>query len=526
MFCLFCILALAYSLANGTNSWQMEISITNEESGPVTQVLLLLNTSSWLTAPAKIASSHCNDVTFTSDVGELLAYWFENACPGSVANPITRVWLAIYLDVGQTSVITMKSYDQTLADVPQEEAWTGKFYSFNVDDGCGRGWTMDESTFGVFAKIGEIGEITSAESHFHNFSVSDRLTAGGFPPDCLQTESDNGIFDAAPTSLGYYKYQTETIQSPEPGHASVFFCYNTKYDFVANMMSLFDYETESELSETYSGSSDIGMNGLFLKSSDSFLRVNGSDFHTHGMPTTTERAIAVDEPGNRCSVSMEPSDDFPLPYTTNHWHNLTTNISSSYHVPLYHDFVAGRLDNSVGSLITTHHYVLSNSIPPLGFERVYTYDGKFIRINNVSADGGAATHSHNSDFITATDQQDSVYKYGMTIQAGSSMSMLYHPHTHRQSFVNSDSKPNDLPSYAMFLLKRKSTGTMTKVVGNSGTWVYTGTDIPVLPSVVSGISIGIFLAGIFGILVFSVVVVGILDCFGGMIFGAILKQSK
>jgi len=421
-----------------SNNWgfRKSIDVSNGSGSILTNedVLVTIDTASLVTA-SKLQND-CDDLRFVDgDDNTLLSYWIEGGC--NTAS--TKIWVRI--PSLPASGKTIYVYYGNPSTVNSEESWSGNFILL-ADATCPSGWRRNTDFDSRFAYGSTTYGTTGGSSTGHNHGGSISVTTG--TPSSTVPPRDPGTGGSAAATSNHTHTASIPITSATvvPPYLTMLFCENTDLDIAPGLVGMFDNATLPDNWTRFSSLDD-----RFPYGGSSYGATGGVSTHTH----TVSSATTGTQSGNlSINIGFVNYQVVNLNRGT-HTHAATPSMTTDSNMPPYLSLIYAKASASpeYSNVIS-----MTDTLPPLGWTRVSSLDGKFgLGGSAYGVSGGTSSHTHTVSITTgvASSNNDN---------DGGSSAVSRGNHSHNSGSASSSSQSN-LPSYLTTIYAKRKTSQTT-----------------------------------------------------------------
>lgn len=378
--------------------------------------------------------SDCDDIRFVdSDDTTPLLYWVESGCNTSS----TLIWVRVPSIVNGGKTIYMY-YGNGGVSGGQEE-WNGKFTMLSSAS-CSSGWTRNASLDNRFIRGGvSYGGTGGSASHNHgNASCS----SGGPSATGQSLVGGGGYAKAPPNHTHTLTVAVNNNTNVLPPYQDVVYCESQELVFVDGLIGIFDASAPSGWARINT------LDGRFPRGASSYGSTGGSATHTHsttGQVTgTSSTSPGAGGSGGSCLFSRA------------HTHTTSSSTTGSGNsLPPYTSvvFAEGGVNNQIPAGLIT----IVSQLPPLGWERLGSLDGRFLQgAASYGSTGGSANHTHSVSITTGGPSSTGT---------GDCYPEAYFATNHTHSCTATTNSQANVPPYFEVIFAKRKTSSVPHVLG-------------------------------------------------------------
>ncbi len=364
--------------ANNSCFGHNNIAITNSGTTLTDyDVLFSLDTATPIAAASMTAD--CGDIRIKdSDNTTSLNYWIESGCNTTD----TQIWVRVPSIPNGTKTINL-DYDG-VTTTNGFLAWSGSFNLMYTSATCPTSWTRNTDFDTGYFPYGSSTYGTTGGSATHTHTASGSFTHGS-----STTSSTNATKVASGSHTHSYTINFPAAITVYPPYVDMVLCKNSDLSIKSGLIGIFDSSVPS------GWTANTNLNGYFPRLYSSYNLTPtpaGASTHSHtetsvGISNTTNTGVIDGGTANNCgglghsaTAGTTSSDSNLPPYLTMSFASVNSDAKG------------------IANLIT-----ITDVLPPLGWARYTSLDGKFIYGNATpGTSGGTTTHTHSRTVSLST----------------------------------------------------------------------------------------------------------------------------
>ncbi len=403
---------------NGTTLFNEDLLITVD-----TQTLISANKM----------QSDCGDIRFVdNDNTTVLDYWIEDDCNTTE----TKVWVRIPSLPSSGKSIYLYYGNETIPN--GSLPWSGSINLLS-DTSCPSGWTRNTDLDNLFP-YGSSSYGTTLGSLSHSHGDTTAVTSTSISDTSLS--GSPGLASATSSSHAQNSLKVNVGGSSDilPPYLNMIYCYNTHFSLPTNLISLFSESIPSGWSRFSE------LDNKFPRGASTYGSTGGNTTHNHSFTGYTtsvnDNSLNIEE------FILSNGGDGAITVAANgHTHStLSGSTENTNYLPPYMDMIFAK--NNSEKYITEKNIVITNILPPLGWNRYSLLDDRIPRGGTTAEiTGGSTTHTHNL-VITTGAPSSSIEGVGSGTNYASSS------HTHSVSTIT-QAASNLPPSIKVLFIQRK-----------------------------------------------------------------------